>query len=715
MHENHELELAFDFVQRTQRTIFLTGKAGTGKTTFLHRVKKEVPKRMVVVAPTGVAAINAKGITIHSFFQMPFGPLIPGNPIHNRHFSKKKIHIIQSMDLLVIDEISMVRADLLDGIDQVLRRYRDPSKVFGGVQLLMIGDLHQLAPIIKPDDWACLSPHYKTGYFFSSLAFQEASVMGLELTHVYRQSNASFIQMLNEIRENRLTEASHRRLNERYQDKVPKEIEGYITLTTHNASADRTNEAKLSALKSPPIPFDAEVKGTFPEYAYPADACLILKKGAQVMFVKNDSSPKKEFYNGKIGTIVQIDDGAIEVQCKGESSTISVNQERWENIAYTINEKTKEIQEEVLGSFTQHPLRLAWAITIHKSQGLTFEKAVIDAGASFAHGQTYVALSRCKTLEGIILSSKITPSGIICDASVNLYTKEIEANPPTQNDFQAAKRECQFALLEELFDYRPLGETIAHGLSHLTHHQNAIQGTLFETLTQIQTATLPELIRIAGAFARQLDSLMVDEKDLEENGTIQERIQKACVYFSEKTQSAITLHLDEARFATDNKSVETLVEEDLVAIREALIVKQYCLQGCREGFTVDAFLKIRAQAFFQKQTTQATSKRHVKDLSSQHPELLKRLQEWRKSEAEKADIPPSRVATVKALVAISNERPDSLTALRTIHGMGEKRVKNYGAKLLEIVWIYEGKDENEEGGEKKRSRKVGVQQSLDLG
>ncbi|WP_300668270.1 HRDC domain-containing protein [Desulfoluna sp.] len=715
MHHNHELELAFDFVQGTQRNLFLTGKAGTGKTTFLHRVKKEIPKRMVVVAPTGVAAINAGGITIHSFFQMPFGPLPPDTTIQNRRFSKKKIHIIQSLDLLVIDEISMVRADLLDGIDQVLRRYRDRTRVFGGVQVLMIGDLHQLAPIIKQDDWALLSPHYETGYFFSSRAFQEASVLGLELMHVYRQSNEAFIKILNEIRENRLSADAQKQLNTRYTpDALPGRKEGYITLTTHNASADRLNNEKLSAMKSPTVVFEAEVSGTFPEYAYPTDAILRLKEGAQVMFVKNDSSSKKEFYNGKIGTVTEIDEEVIHVQCEGSPAPIVVNQERWENITYTLNEETKEIDEEVVGSFSQHPLRLAWAITIHKSQGLTFEKAVIDAGASFAHGQTYVALSRCKTLEGIVLSSKINPSGIICDESVNHFTRHIEDHPPTDNELRVSKRSCQFALLDELFGYHPLGEEIIHCHSTLHHHKNAIQGTLTETLADILTTTLPELIRIAGAFAKQVDSLMVEDTDLEANEVIQDRIRKGCAYFSEKTQAAITDRLDEATFATDNQSVKTLINESLVKIREELIVKQTCLKGCQEGFRVMAFLKIRTQAFFKKQSITARAKAKVKNLSSDHPELLNRLREWRKKRAAQDEINPSRIATLNALVSISTEQPDSLKQLRTIPSMGAKRVKQYGAEIVEIVRDYCGKD-----GEKKEGdhgpRKAGVQQTLDLG
>ncbi|SCY29467.1 HRDC domain-containing protein [Desulfoluna spongiiphila] len=707
MHQNNELELAFEFVQGTQRNLFLTGKAGTGKTTFLHRVKEEIPKRMVVVAPTGVAAINAGGTTIHSFFQMPFGPLPPDTTLQNRRFSKKKIHIIQSLDLLVIDEISMVRADLLDGIDQVLRRYRDRTQPFGGVQLLMIGDLHQLAPIIKPDDWELLSPYYETGYFFSSRAFQEASVLGLELTHVYRQSNEAFIKILNEIRENRLSEASREQLNTRYKPSaLPGRKEGYITLTTHNASADRLNDEKLAAMDSPVVTFDAEVTGTFPEYAYPADELLQLKEGAQVMFVKNDSSSKKEYYNGKIGTVTEIDDEVIHVQCEGQSP-ITVNLEKWENITYTLNEETKEIDEEVVGSFSQYPLRLAWAITIHKSQGLTFEKAVIDAGASFAHGQTYVALSRCKTLEGIVLSSRISPSGIICDASVNQFTRAIEENPPTKQDLSEARRTCQFTLLDELFGYQALHEKVSHCHTTLHHHKNAVQGTLLEALTEILSTTLPEFTRIAGAFSRQVASLMEDDLGLEENEVIQDRIRKGCAYFSEQTRHAISERLDEATFETDNQSVKTLIGDALVAIREELIVKETCLKGCKEGFRVETFLSIRTRAFFKRQSITARAKAKVKSLSSEHPRLLNQLRDWRKQRAARDDINPSRVATLSSLVTISTEHPDTMAQLRTIQGMGAKRVKTYGAEIIEIVRAYSGKGENK--------TRTGIQQSLDLG
>lgn len=694
--DNPELKLAFDFIQYTNRNLFLTGKAGTGKTTFLHNLKANTQKRMVVVAPTGVAAINAGGVTIHSFFQMPFGPILPEtqtqsgslsqNSLHNRKFNRKKINIIKSMDLLVFDEISMVRADLLDGVDQVLRRYRNRDKAFGGVQVLMIGDLQQLAPIIKQDEWLILKPHYDTGFFFSSHVFQQSQTLCIELKHIYRQSNGHFIKILNEIRDDQLSEASVLELNKRYIKAYMAEKDaGYITLTTHNAKAQRINNEQLRKVESKAYSFQAKITGSFPEYSYPTEETLSLKKGAQVMFVKNDSSQKKEYYNGKIGVITIIDGDEIHVKCPDQEFPVVVCNELWENFKYSINEKTKEIEEEVVGTFLQFPLRLAWAITIHKSQGLTFEKAIIDAGESFAHGQTYVALSRCKSLQGIILSSRITSTGIICDKSVTQFNKQIEENPSDNKDLYNSRISYQFFLIKELFDYLPLSALIDRSLSLLWQEGVVVEGNLGQTLDEIQQTTILELIRIASSFNRQLQSMMVDNKDPESNILIQERIKKACLYYSEQTKKFIVAALDEATFASDNQNIKKLINESLVKIREELIFKTLCLEACKNGFQVEAYLKIRANAFFEKQKAKATAKSIVKDLSSDHPDLLRLLQDWRKSSAKKENIPLSRVATQKAMVSISNQLPANRTQLKAINGMGKKRVEKYGEEILHLV------------------------------
>jgi hypothetical protein len=423
METNKELREAWEFVEHTGTSIFLTGKAGTGKTTFLKTVKEKSSKRMIVVAPTGVAAINAGGVTIHSFFQLPPTPYIPGATIRDRYdFSKAKRRIIASLDMLVIDEISMVRADLLDAVDTVLRRYRDRTQPFGGVQLLMIGDLQQLTPVVTPQDDEVLSRYYDTPYFFGSKALRQINYVTIQLTHVYRQQDPTFINILNHVRDGNPTVDDMNRLNDRCNPAfIPKPEEGYIRLTTHNRLADSYNENELLKLPGKRYTFTATVKGDFPAANYPADQNLVLKQGAQVMFIKNDPSAKHEYYNGKIGHVVAINEKSITVKCPGDNNTINVEQDVWENTKYAINPEKKTIEPQVAGTFTQYPLRLAWAITIHKSQGLTFEHAIIDAGFSFASGQVYVALSRCKSLEGMVLASRIGVSSIFNDPRVTDY------------------------------------------------------------------------------------------------------------------------------------------------------------------------------------------------------------------------------------------------------------------------------------------------------
>ncbi len=447
-----ELQLAHDFVENTDRNIFLTGKAGTGKTTFLHNLKKITHKRMIVTAPTGVAAINAGGVTLHSFFQLPFGPFVPGSEAYGRHdrhrFSREKINIVKSLNLLVIDEISMVRADLLDGVDGVLRRYRRSDLPFGGVQLLMIGDLQQLSPVVKEEDWAILREFYDSMYFFASRALSLSDLVVIELKHIYRQSDNRFIELLNRVRDNRLDQASLRELNSRYRkDFRPGDNEGYITLSTHNRSADAINESRLAGLPEKPRSFYAEVDGDFPEYLYPTSPELILKKGAQVMFVKNDPSPEKLYFNGKIGRITRIADRLVSVKCPGDDGEITVEPAIWENIKYRIEPATREIQL---------PLKLAWAITIHKSQGLTFDRAVIDAGAAFVHGQVYVALSRCKTFEGLVLSSPIPAHAIKTDGAVSQFISQTSLTPSSGEKLQTAKILYQQRLITECFDFTAL-------------------------------------------------------------------------------------------------------------------------------------------------------------------------------------------------------------------------------------------------------------------
>ncbi|MDH4276156.1 MAG: AAA family ATPase, partial [Gammaproteobacteria bacterium] len=554
---NPELELARDFVQHTRHNIFLTGKAGTGKTTFLHQLKQHTPKRMIVTAPTGVAAINAGGVTLHSFFQLPFGPYLPDGELRPQRFNKEKINIIKGLDLLVIDEISMVRADLLDGVDAVLRRFKHRHRPFGGVQLLMIGDLHQLAPVIKDDEWELLAPHYDSCYFFSSQALKQTDMISIELTHIYRQSDAQFIDLLNRVRDNRLDAATLKTLNSRYRPGFQsREDDDYITLTTHNRKADQINERQLQALPTTLHRFQARVEGDYPEYSYPTAETLTLKKGAQVMFVRNDGSAEKRYFNGKIGKIVGLDRERIVVQCPGDADDITVEPVTWENIKYTLDEKTKAISEEVIGRYTQFPLRLAWAITIHKSQGLTFERAIIDAESAFSHGQVYVALSRCKTFEGMVLSSPLSQKAIKTDATVAHFVDAAGRSPPTQEQLTAAKTLYQQQLVQECFDFQPLASDLKYFCKQIHDSGKLIHTAAIESMQDVEKQFATEIAVVAGKFNQQLQSLFCQNAVPEDDPRLQERVQKAAHYFTEKLNAELIPWATRFRFETDNKDIK---------------------------------------------------------------------------------------------------------------------------------------------------------------
>jgi hypothetical protein len=694
---NAELDLAYNFVEFTNRSVFLTGKAGTGKTTFLHTLRKTSRKRIIVVAPTGVAAINAKGVTIHSFFQMPFGPMLTervsgirqslDNSGHIRKFNRNKIKIIKSLDLLVIDEISMVRADLLDGIDDVLRQYRNKNLPFGGIQLLMIGDLQQLAPVVKDDEWQLLRKYYDTVYFFSSKALKESNPINIELKNIFRQSDDKFIEILNEIRDDKLSESSMMVLNKRYIPGITSNAEEeYITLTTHNASADRINSEQLAKIKNKAHSFIAEVDGTFSEYNYPTDFELTLKKDAQVMFIKNDSSPEKLYFNGKIGIITAIDKYDIEVQCKDDDEPIFLHREVWENIRYSTNAATAQIEEEKVGSFTQYPLRLAWAITIHKSQGLTFEKAIVDAQQAFAHGQIYVALSRCKSLEGLILSSKISGRGIICDRQVISFNRNIEENPPKKQELVRSKLDYQLFLLSELYNYRPINYQLIRCKKLVTENINIVQGNLVEVIDQI-IPIVSSLIDVSEKFLKQVHNLLFAEGDAEKNTQLQGRINKASEYFKEKTEQINSL-IEGVAFETDNRSVRKSIKNILTKIDEELFIKMECLIETTNKFIVYDYLDVRAKASLKPPARKMKKKTEIIDTTVKYPELYMKLQEWRKQIANEEDLPLYYIAHQKLLRQIATLLPTTEKQLKNIKGMGPKKLKQYGKDILNIILEY---------------------------
>ena len=693
---NTQLQLAHDFVQFTGRNIFLTGKAGTGKTTFLHNLKEHASKRMVVTAPTGVAAINAAGVTIHSFFQVSFGPLIPDyQPTETidgvrrtkiNRFSKEKINIIRSMDLLVIDEISMVRADLLDGIDSTLRRFRNRNLPFGGVQLLMIGDLQQLSPVVKEDEWRLLQKYYDTPYFFSSRALQKTDYVSIELKHVFRQKDKIFIDLLNKIRDNKLDETVITALKARYQPDFDADNFGYIILTTHNYKAHQINTSRLDRIKAKSHTFKAQVWGNFPEYTFPTDAQLTLKEGAQVMFVKNDPNPEKLFYNGKIGTVTEIDDDTVVVQCEGDEESITVKPLEWEKAKYALDDETKEIKETVEGTFTQLPLKLAWAITIHKSQGLTFEKAVIDAQEAFAHGQVYVALSRCKSLEGLVLSTPVLSKSIKYDQTIDRFTKHFEENQPDQKELKTSRKTYEQQLITSLFNFEYLQRQLYYAVKISHEHESSLEGNPVALFHDITRQTKAEITDVAEKFQSQLSRLFSENESVEQNTTLQERIKKASSYFAEKTRNLVLSKLQEATIETDNKAVRKKFKNAMDNLTREATFKATCLEACREGFVVKDFLDTRAKASVEspaKSTRRKKAEALTKELN--HPEIYRRLKAWRDAKVDETGLPTYRVLTLRTMQELSEKLPVTPAALKTIKGIGKKKLVLFGDELLQVI------------------------------
>ncbi len=697
---NHELKLARDFVQYTGRHIFLTGKAGTGKTTFLHNLKGDTAKRMIVTAPTGVAAINAGGVTLHSFFQLPFGPFLPGSEAHENNrqrmfrFSKDKKRIIKSLDLLVIDEISMVRADLLDAVDAVLRQHRRNEQPFGGVQLLMIGDLHQLSPVAKQNDWQLLREYYASVYFFSSHALARTDVLTIELKHIYRQSDTRFIKLLNRVRDNRLDAAAIGELNRRYiKDYTPEEGEGYITLTTHNRNADAVNETRLDALGGKEYRFNAEISGDFPEHAYPAPSALKLKKGAQVMFLRNDASGEQRYFNGKIGKIVRISEDDIRIKCPGESSEIVVESLEWENIKYTVNEESKEIQEDVIGKFRQFPLKPAWAITIHKSQGLTFEKAVIDAESAFAHGQFYVALSRCKTLEGMVLRSPIPSRGISTDTAVLSFVESARRKPPSENSLHVAKIGYQQKLLLDCFDFQSLRSRLNYFVRLLLGNTDLVQVFGVSDMGRLREMAEKDVFSVSEKFSRQLQTRFTEETLPESDAYILKRTGKASKWFQEKFSLIFDDVVKNLRLETDNQELRKQIGNTLNYIKQEIVVKLAGITSCEKGFSPSHYLRAisKAEIDFSPEKAGKPQAPDYGESDIEHPELFRQLKEWRSRKAKELGVPHFQILHQRVLIQIAVNLPDSGSALIKIKGVGKKTLEKYGEELLALVTGYRKK------------------------
>ncbi len=695
--QNHELDLAKKFIQYTGSHIFLTGKAGTGKTTFLHTLKESLDKRMIITAPTGVAALNAGGVTLHSFFQLPFGPFIPGGETHEKsrqrlfRFSKEKKQIIKSLDLLVIDEISMVRADLLDGVDATLKRHRRNNAPFGGVQLLMIGDLYQLAPVAKPSEWQLLQDYYGSVYFFSSHALGRTDFLTIELNRIYRQSDPRFINLLNQVRDNRLDAAATKALNRRYiENFIPEEDQGHITLTTHNNSADAINRNRLGALAGQTHRIDADIKGEFPVHTYPTPGTLSIKTGAQVMFLRNDTAKEKRYYNGKIGKIKTISSSEISIICPGETEEIVVEPVEWENIKYTVNEENKEIQEEVIGKFKQFPLKLAWAITIHKSQGLTFEKAVIDAKAAFTHGQVYVALSRCKTLEGMVLSSPVPSNGLKPDPAVLNFIQTVRQNPPSKERLEPAKVSYQQQLLIECFDFQSLEGRFNYLIRLLLGNADLVHLSGISDLDSLRKITGKNIFSVSEKFKQQLQSLYLPGDLPESDAHILARTAKASSWFQDQFSLIFNDLLTSFQFETDNKELKKKITNALNNLKQEINVKLAGIKSCENGFSPPLYLRSLSKAeldFVPDKAGKVQAPVYSKS-DIEHPELFEQFRQWRSEKAKEKGVPHFQILHQRILIQIVVGLPGSETQLEAIKGVGKKTIENYGEEILAMITAY---------------------------
>ena len=694
---NQELQLAADFVLYTNANIFLTGKAGTGKTTFLHNLEKNSVKRMIITAPTGVAAINAGGVTLHSFFQLPFGPCVPGSDGYERNrqrrfrFSKEKKQIIKSLDLLVIDEISMVRADLLDAVDEVLRRYRYNNAPFGGVQLLMIGDLHQLSPVARQDEWQLLEQHYPSVYFFSSHALAKTQLVTVELQHIFRQSDDRFIELLNRVRNNQLDTTSLATLNQRHiADFSADEEDGYITLTTHNRSADTINRSRLAELSAKEYLFKADISGDFPEHIFPTTAELVLKKGAQVMFVRNDMSAEKLFYNGKIGKITNITSHSVQVTCPDETLPIEVEPVTWENIKYTMNQESGEIEEDNIGEFEQFPLKLAWAITIHKSQGLTFERAVIDAGAAFAHGQVYVALSRCKSFEGMVLSSPLGSRGIGTDEAVLAFDEHASQNPPSEVMLEQAKMGYQQQLLLECFDLEQVGKRLGYLAWLLESNATVVQVTGITDLRQLEAGAREKIFAVSNNFKQQLQNNFKEDLLPDADPFILERVGKASAWFQEQFSHFFTDLTTKLHVETDNTELAKKINNVLNNLKRDVTVKLAGIESCAQGFSATDYLRAVSAAEINFVPEKAKKKElpQYSEEDIDHPELFKIIRQWRTDKAKELDVAAFQIFHQRVLFQLVIQLPTNLVNLRKIAGVGKVTVEKYGEDLIAMIREY---------------------------
>ncbi|MBQ3722274.1 MAG: AAA family ATPase [Bacteroidales bacterium] len=684
---DRQFDLAEKYVEETSVSVFLTGKAGTGKTTFLRYIVEKTSKRCVVLAPTGVAAVNAQGSTIHSFFSLPLCPYLPDvpelkteyqMPERLRKLKKEKIKIIRTLDLLIIDEISMVRADLLDAVDATLRRYRRSSKPFGGVQLLMIGDARQLSPVVTEAERSFIGRIYPSPYFFHSKALQQLPFVTIELETIHRQEDADFIEILNAVRDAHLTRQQLMRLNARVGAPAG---DDWIRLTTHNAQADGINNRRMEGLPGDMHLLSAEIDGDFPENLYPAAPTLSLKEGARVMFIRNDADGR--FFNGKLGTVKSIEAGAI-VVTDDEGLDVDLERVDWENLNYALNAETGEIEQEVKGVFRQFPLRPAWAVTIHKSQGLTFDHVVIDAGAAFAFGQVYVALSRCRSLERISLTTPISPSLLLSDADVAAFNASFPSEEAVEGALDRFRQDYKVEQVCACFDFGELRRLILS--LKKVWKDSALPGTYSALTEKLEkdADTAVEMEDVAARFRKQLQALRNDPDKRAE------RIAKACDYFLPlvdglEMEKILSVEVDNAEVKKRIKNLSAELLPQLQIHRDTLREVQ------AEGFDSQAYRSLRLAALLEdgKKSRKTARPKPVETRDvyndNRHPELVEKLIAWRREKAKELGVPSYCVLHQKTLMGIADAKPDSRAQLLEVWGFGPELWKKFGLEILKVL------------------------------
>ncbi|MDN4165059.1 helix-turn-helix domain-containing protein [Cytophagales bacterium LB-30] len=629
-------QLAIDYANTTHRHIFLTGKAGTGKTTLLHHIIKNTYKQVAVAAPTGIAAINAGGVTLHSLLHLPFGTFIPENTSSDwsedtmvytpkRFLSQLKMgntkrDLLRQLELLVIDEVSMLRADMLDCIDCVLRSVRRKSEPFGGLQILFFGDLSQLPPVIKNSEKALLSRYYPSGYFFEAQALQKSPMVTITLDTIFRQSDADFIEILNKLRSNDLSTEDIERLNTHYRSpEEQRALDGYIHITTHNRKADDINQQALQRLEGKLFPYKARISGDFPENMYPLAGQLEVKLGAQVMFVKNDTDGR--YFNGKIGEVVHLTEEEIQVRVKDTDLPITVHPYSWENKRYRLNADTHEIEEEVMGTFTHFPLKLAWAITVHKSQGLTFDKAILDLSESFAPGQMYVALSRLTSLQGLVLSSRIPQLSIANDEALIHFE---EAQPQAEEIARQLTHDREaylYRLAKESFTFQPLLYAFSNHLKEFDKEETRSAKQVHLSWTLEQQKAIQQLQDIALKFQASLEKYKQEDFS---QAQLSERIEKAEAYFIPLMDQVIEGFHKHLRQLSEQKRIKGYIKE-VEALLAQIKARAMAIQ--------------KAGAFFRAiQENRSLSKEDVKALLPQTHTVVGKVKTEKPSKRPTAEV-----------------------------------------------------------------------------